>query len=391
MEKPLHILFLPRWYPHRYDPMLGLFVRRHAEAAALHNQVSVVFAFPDNENEVKHLATEIFEEPQLFTVYVRYKKCSQNNPFAKAINLLRYFLALQSGMRSVREKKGTPDLLHVHILTRLALIACWIKITKGIPYLITEHWSRYLPTRNEFNGLLRKWLSRIVVKKAAMVTTVTQDLAHAMQQHGLRNSKYVVLPNVVDMDLFVPLAKEAVQRARIIHISCFEDRSKNISGILRVLQKFAELEPDTECLLVGEGIDEQQLQNYANSLGLFPPFLQFTGLLQGKALAETLAKNDFLLLFSNYENMPVVILEAFACGLPVVVTAVGGIPEMVNADNGLLVEAGNEEQLLSALLQMSASKHQYKAGIIRNAVYDQYSTKAVAALLNDWYRACWKV
>ena len=47
-----HIVFLARWYPHRYDPMLGLFVQRHAEAAALYNDISVIYVHPDNQYDI---------------------------------------------------------------------------------------------------------------------------------------------------------------------------------------------------------------------------------------------------------------------------------------------------------------------------------------------------
>ena len=58
--------------------------------------------------------------------------------------------------------------------------------------------------------------------------------------------------------------------------------------------------------------------------------MSFTGLLEGQKLADELASGDFLVMSSNYENMPVVILEALASGLPVVSTNVGGIKEMID-------------------------------------------------------------
>jgi glycosyltransferase involved in cell wall biosynthesis len=391
MDRPLHILFLPRWYPNKYDPMLGLFVRRHAEAAANLNKISVVFAFPSEEKMHKTFSTAITDEGNLYTVNVLYKKSPKKNSIAKLINLFRFFYALHIGMAKVNDARGKADLIHVHILTRLALVALWMKKIHGIPYLITEHWSRYLPTRNEFGGILRKSLSRLVVKNAELVTTVTENLALAMQNHGLRNEHYVILPNVVDMDLFLPEKHTSSGKIRMIHISCFEDRSKNISGLLRVLSKLSEIRSDIECVLIGEGMDQKMLTDYAHTLGLYEPFLRFTGLLEGKKLAETLASCDFLLLFSNYENMPVVILEAFACGLPVIATEVGGIPEMVQPENGLLVKAADEDAMLQAILEMAEKHQDYNHLKIRQSVEDQYSKKAVGELLTTWYHKILKL
>lgn len=103
-----------------------------------------------------------------------------------------------------------------------------------IPYLITEHWSRYLPG-NDFNGVIRKFVTRKVVKEAAMITTVTKNLGNAMKNHKLLNDNYKILPNVVDTNMFVP-SKHDNKTVKIIHISCFENKSKNISGLLDALK-----------------------------------------------------------------------------------------------------------------------------------------------------------
>ena len=78
-------------------------------------------------------------------------------------------------------------------------------------------------------------------------------------------------------------------------------------------------------MLVGEGEDLEMLKSYAVELGLKSPRVQFRGLLTGKALVEAMRSASFLVLFSNYENMPVVVNEAFAVGIPVIATNTGGI------------------------------------------------------------------
>ncbi len=113
--------------------------------------------------------------------------------------------------------------------------------------------------------------------------------------------------------------------------------------------------------------------------------VRFTGLLQDEKLVEVLSSSDFLVLFSNYENMPVVILEAFACGLPVVATRVGGLPEMVNEGKGLLVDTANEFQLVDALKKMLNSFKEYNAEQLRESVRSTNSYEAVSGFLNDIY------
>ena len=92
-----------------------------------------------------------------------------------------------------------------------------------------------------------------------------------------------------------------------------------------------------------------------------------------------------MVLSSNYENMPVVILEAFACGLPVVSTNVGGISEIVNESNGLLVPPHDAEKLANAMQKMLESYQNYDANTLRNSIIKKFSNEAVGKLLNSLY------
>ncbi|MCQ2309482.1 MAG: glycosyltransferase [Bacteroidales bacterium] len=366
-----HIVFLARWYPHRYDPMFGLFVQRHAEAAALYNDVSVIYVHAD-ENVKEKYEIERSTANNVSTIKVYYRK-----PRLKTFSLIRFFNANKLALKQLKK----PDLIHVHVLTRCGVVALWQKIINGTPYIITEHWSRYLPG-NDFGGFLRKMMTKFVVKNASTVTTVTGNLAKAMQNHGLKNNNYVVLPNVVDVNLFKPIEKRN-SKVKIIHVSCFEDKSKNISGLIDALALLESRNVEYQCVFIGEGIDFEAMKGYA-ATKLNPLNIKFTGLLQGQALANEMASGDFLVLSSNYENMPVVILEALACGLPVVSTNVGGISEMIDENCGILVPAKDTEKLADAM-QTMISNLNYDINSLRNKILDKYSYEAVGKFLNEIY------
>ena len=179
----MKVVFLARWYPHKYDPMFGLFVQRHAEAAARYHDITVVYVHPDEQAQQRYEIDRHMEN-QVDTLRIYYKKGG------RLTNALRYFKACRMGMKLA----GHPDLIHVHVLTRMGMVALHEKKWHGIPYLITEHGSRYLPG-NGYGGMLREWATRRVVRHAAMVTTVTENLAQAMRAHHLNNPNYVTLPS----------------------------------------------------------------------------------------------------------------------------------------------------------------------------------------------------
>lgn len=352
--------------------MFGLFVQRHAEAAALYNDISVVYVHAD-ETLARKFDIVKTNENNVETVRVYYKK-----PKSRIVSLFRFLKANSLAFKLL----GKPDIIHVHVLTRCGVVALWQKIVHGTPYIITEHWSRYLPG-NDFSGFLRKATTKVFVKNAAAVTTVTENLAKAMQNHGLKNKNYVVLPNVVDVSLFKPIEKKN-SKIKIIHVSCFENKSKNISGLIDALAILESRNIKYQCVFIGEGIDFETMKEYV-AAKLNPLNIRFTGLLQGQELADEMASGDFLVLSSNYENMPVVILEALACGLPVVSTDVGGIKEMVDESCGILVPAKDSEKLADAM-QTIITNLNYDPSTLRNKVLSKYSYEAVGKFLDDIYK-----
>ena len=293
-----HIVFLARWYPHRYDPMLGLFVQRHAEAAALYDDISVVYVHADENIRQKF---DIVDETvnNVRTIRVYYRKS-----WSKIISLLRFFKANNKALKLLPK----PDIIHVHILTRLGLVALRQKRLHGTPYIITEHWSRYLPG-NDFSGLLRKKLTKTVVKHASAVTTVTDILAKAMQSHGLRNDNYSIVPNVVDINAFKPQPHHN-EVPKIIHVSCFENKSKNITGLIDALQILEERNINFQFVFIGDGVDFAMIKDYVKKLK-HQENIRFTGVLEGQDYVGELSSGDFLVLSSNYETQGVVLLEAF--------------------------------------------------------------------------------
>src|ERR1035437_9465772 len=164
----LKILFLPRWYPSKIDPMPGLFIERHAEVASHFADVAVLAIIPSQDlSEI-----EIDKQEHLFTLRYYFKQGQTGSLFInKLINQYRWLYALLNGYRIVwKEMKGF-DLLHVNVLTRLGIFALLVKYIENTPYVITEHWTRYL--NGGFKGKLRRAMTRLVVRKAKTVSTVT--------------------------------------------------------------------------------------------------------------------------------------------------------------------------------------------------------------------------
>ncbi len=387
-HKNPRILFLARWYPHRYDPMFGLFIKKHAEAVRANCEVGVVYVHAvDDWKKDSNFEVDKQVINNVPTIRVYYKSVMSKIPLLNTLSkVCRFYNANRLGIRELKAEMGGFDLIHIHILTRLGLIALYYKWFHGLPFVVSEHWSRYLALTGNFSGFFRKWISRLVVRNAASITTVTKNLAWAMQSHGLTNDNYMVLANVVDTVFFDQevLANSSLKK-KFVHISCFEDRSKNISGLLNVIQLLSKERQDFEFVMIGDGMDYDWLIQKAKDLGISSDILKFKGLMEGRQLSATMATADLTVVFSNYENFPVVINESFVLGIPVIATRVGGIPEYVNSSNGVLIDAGDEAGLLANFNEFLDGKLAFDAKAIQERARSDYNPARIGMELHAIY------
>ena len=385
-NKRLKVLFLPKWYPNRYDPMPGLFVQRQAEAVSLHCDVAVLYIHEDPQCMTDYeIITSIENNTHVVRIY--YKRFASDAGFiGNFVRLFRFFRAYWLGFRNLRD--FSPDLLHVHVLTRLGFIALFYKLFTRTPYVITEHWSRYFPQNDSFKGLLRKDMTRHVVHYASAVVAVSEKLKKAMIDKNLYNLDFRVIPNPVDMDKF-NIADEAQEqkplKKTIIHISCFEDKSKNISGLLKVIKQLSLKRNDFECFLVGEGPDRIEMKKLAQDLELLDKFVFFSGLKEQNGLVELIRKADFLVLSSYYETFGSVVIESLACGVPVLATDVGIVSEVLDERNGMIIPPGDKKALEAAIDLMLGKCRNYDKGQIRKSVTARFNNKIIGEQLYQLY------
>lgn len=370
-----HILFLPRWYPHRLDPMFGLFVRQHARIAAKLFKVSAVFVLFTDNLKLQETKRDF---PNLTEFYFYIPK-SKFPP----LNFFNWINAHFKGINLAIKEYGPIQLSHVHILTRLGLIALFLYRFFHIPFVISEHWSRY-QHQDSYKGFLRKWLTRRVAAASKAITTPSLNLQSAMQKHGIHGN-YRILSNHVNAQLFHPEPQPNKPFFEIIHISCFEEKSKNMSGILYAMAELKKRRKDFRLTMVGTGMDFDATLALAEKLQLLD-IVSFPGLLENEALASRLRSSDLLIMFSHYENLPVVISEALCCGIPVVSSDVGGISEILSPDMGILCPPNNLTAFVDAIERVMKNPESFDASKMAAKASAIWHDDAVSLQLYDLYQ-----
>lgn len=286
----MKVLFLTPWYPSKKDEMSGLFVRKHVEAVRAQGvEVRVIFAESWRETGRQ--------------------------------------------WKALRREGWIPDVVQLNVIQKQGLLALWLKKRYGIPYVIVEHWSGYLPENGMFKRLsaIKKRIYRRIAAQAEQVLCVSQRLQQAMQDCGIRAQQWGLIDNVVDEFFYEPRVKSQESRVKtLLHVSCFDERAKNVKGLLRAAKMLSEKRQDWKLVLVGTGVDYTDVRAYADTLDIPEGLLEWTGELTPSEVAERMHEADALVLSSRYETYGVVLAEAAAAGLPILSTPVGIAENVAN-------------------------------------------------------------
>lgn len=233
---------------------------------------------------------------------------------------------------ALRREGWIPDVVQLNVIQKQGLLALWLKRRYGIPFIIIEHWSGYLPESGQFLRmpvLTRRFYAR-VAKKATTLLTVSAPLQQAMQKAGLQAKQWGMIDNVVDDFFFQKNRNNPNHPKTLLHISCFDERAKNIRGLLLAVKMLAVQRQDFRLVLVGTGVDYEEVRAFAGSLHLPEGLLHWTGELTPREVAEWLHQADALVLSSRYETYGIVLAEAAAAGVPILSTPVGIAEEIAD-------------------------------------------------------------
>ena len=286
----MKVLFLTPWYPSEKDAMSGLFVQKHVEA-------------------------------------VRAQGCEVRVIFAQT------WRDTWHQWNTLRREGWMPDIVQLNVIQKQGLLALWLKHRYGIPYVIIEHWSGYLPENGQYmrQPAIKRWFAECVAEQASAILPVSDKLAQAMQQCGIRNSRWLKIYNVVDDFFFQsPITNHQSPIKTLLHVSCFDERAKNVKGLLRAARMLSEKRRDWQLVLIGTGIDYKETRAYAKSLEFPDGLLRWTGELTPQEVADEMHNADALVLSSRYETYGVVLAEAAAAGLPILSTPVGIAEEVAD-------------------------------------------------------------
>jgi glycosyltransferase involved in cell wall biosynthesis len=262
------------------------------------------------------------------------------------------------GWRLAREFR--PDLVHVHSGFPTGPLGYWLKIALGIPYIMTLHGGEVPGFLPEEVGVLHRILApatRVVWDAAASVIAVSEGLRDLSLQ-AIPSVDIQVIPNGVDCQYFSPppTCQERDGPVRMLFVGRVV-RQKGLSYLLDALATMkGQGTTDWYLKIVGDGPMRPRLEMQAAECGIAEQ-VEFTGWLPFEQVPVEMRSAHLFVLPSIVEGMPLVLLQAMACGLPVVATQVPGSVDLVHPGrNGLLVPHKNPVALAEALTRLLANE-----------------------------------
>lgn len=276
-------------------------------------------------------------------------------------------------------RRFRPQLIHAHFATQPTELARNLANTLGIPYSLTAHgYDVYRRPPADFAERCRS--------ASAVITVSEANADYMINQLGASASNLSVIPCGVDTHWFKPkMAKHSV----IPLLVCVARMRpvKNLPVLLRACGMLRDQGLKFRCVVLGDGEDRPMLEALRESLGL-NTIVRFMGLTSQENVRKWWRKASIGLLTSLSEGMPVSLMEALSCAVPVVAPAVGGIPEMVRQGvNGIVVPVDNATAVSDAITEIlsnSGKAHEMSLAA-RETALNQFSISLqIDRLLSVW-------
>ena len=379
----MHILVIPSWYPTESYPSYGLFCYQQAHALKkMGHKVGVIFPELEKISSIfkpRRFGKITIESPDYVPTYKSRPICW----LPKIPNGYAYLWKKAGATlfkKYIREQ-GVPDVIHVHTALWAGYLASEIKTKYGIPYLITEHNTAF--ARKNFKpwhiGMMKKIYqnasARVMVSPqlGELVESVVGDCVKPLQ----------VIPNFIVEDFckghlgkskegtkftFINIAELAEKKGHFNLLSAFANKFKNNESIQLKIGGLGRLKKKLIQFSIDLGIDQQVI---------------FLGHLNRDQVCQELLAADVFVLSSLYETFGIVVIEALACGKPVIATICGGPEGIVTTKNGLLVEPGSISELGEAMVTIKKNIENYSKNSIREDCLSLYGEKKVMGQVEE--------
>jgi glycosyltransferase involved in cell wall biosynthesis len=382
----MHILVIPTTYPSKHSQVSGIFFQD--QARALKRSGFKVGVIAPIFRSLRIASRGLFRYESGMTIDIedgiptyRYHQWAWLSKFGKGDHIL-WERAARHLFNQYTQVYGKPDVIHAQEAHYAGVFASKLKREHAIPYVLTEHSSFYA------RGLIRDWQMpglKYAFRNANHRVVVSPQLGTVLENtFGKEVCPWTPIPNILDARLShfpLPVKDLTSGSHRFLNVAIMTTIKGQVDLLQAFFKAFKRTE-DVQLRLGGDGPLREELQRLTVELGI-ENIVHFLGTLNREQVLKEMQGCDAFVLSSHYETFGVVLIEALACGKPVLATACGGPESIINAHNGLLVPPKDIEALADGLIKMVQNSSRYDPQRIRKDCLDRFGEDVVAGQLKD--------
>jgi glycosyltransferase involved in cell wall biosynthesis len=388
----LRVLVLSRSYPNNVTDLLGLWVRSLVRQSATFCQVKVVSpvpycppvpGLPENYARFRRVERSRWEArieslPPRFLAGPGYSTHS--------IEWLLYFLAIRSTVDRLR-RDFHFDLIHAHFTYPDGVVAARLGRRYGVPVVITEQ-NPWGPWMDKYASVRRRAIR--AARQSTCHIAISESVRRTIEQYTGTMENLVVIPDGVDAFQFT-LPGEAQKRKpnQILFVGAIRP-VKGVDVLFRAMRLLADRSAQVELVVVGEAFygayrrEEIRLKKMVSDLSL-DDRIRFAGKQTPSELVRSMQESAALVLPSRAESFGMVLVEALACGTPVVATRCGGPEDIVDDQVGQLVPIEDPEALANAIERVLARRELFDPVRLRAHALAKFGLESVGERLKHVY------
>jgi glycosyltransferase involved in cell wall biosynthesis len=392
----MNVFVIPSWYPSHLQPNSGIFVKEQIAALATSQSdiipIVSLWGHRDYELSLRNVFDIFVKARYHFSRKSRKRGIYQFDGFYEvyypSFHFFYNFFGLGINILIKRNSKnlelakntiGKIDLIHAHVGYPGGYIAMCLSKKYNIPYVITEHMSPFpfdfIAKSKKISNLLKNSFIN-----SRSIIAVSSSLSKAIYQFC--NVKAVVVPNIIDEFCFYPKRQDTTKF--IFLTVCGLIKQKGIENLLYAISMWRPSSAVVKFVIVGDGPLKNDLFNLADKLEI-NDLIEWKGHVSHELVPYLYNSSNVFVLPSYHESFGVVLVEALACGLPIISTKCGGPEDIVNSSNGILVEIGDIESLSLALQNMFCNIFKYEKTVILSDFEARFAKNVVVSKIRDVY------
>jgi len=353
------LLVLTDRYPPANETLYGgIFIKELvSKLTSYFSRIDVIVTFPVTFLKDSLYTSLYYNNYSYSNVNVRYIKIPTIPLLSKVFKFMNFIELATRFVHKIVAKDKEVEIINAHFIWPSGYIAIKVKEVKEIPVIITAHgYDVYeIPFRNKE---MFKVTSKILANSDLIVTVSRKNKDILTSKLNVNPDKVVVIPNGYDPRKFKPLPR--VVARKILNLPLEKRILLNVANLvpvkghiylLRAYKRVINSRNDVHLIIVGRGPLRRKLERYAKALGI-RNHVHFVGPRPHSEIPLWMNAADLFILSSLREGNPTVVVEALGCGLPVIASDVGGIPEILTSHElGYLCPPKDEECLAQRILE----------------------------------------